>query len=419
MGFARLVHAAFVALVASAALATSGCSAAKTATGAAATDDWAVVRHDDLVLGVEVTGTLNAVDADLLGPPVIPDLWDFKVSFMAPEGVAVKKGEHVLGFDDSQLARKLLEKQNEAASVNKQIEKKLSDAQMARRDDELKIAEAEAKLRKAQLKVDVPTDLVGSLELAKAKVDADVAKKEVAYTHARAELARQADAAELTKLDELRRRAEERVGEIQRYMGMLSIGSPRDGIVIYHSDRDGQKKKVGDSTWRAEKILETDDLSVMMARGDVDEVDSSRIAVGQPVTVRLDAHPDMELGGKVSSIARVVTRKSSKDPLKVMRLEIAFDKTEPHVMLPGMRFRGSVETGRVKGALLVPVDAIFVTESGPFVWRKTATGAEKVRVEVGLRNRDLVEVCAGLAEGDRVSRTDLGLQPARATGGPP
>jgi multidrug efflux pump subunit AcrA (membrane-fusion protein) len=383
-----------------------------------ATEDWATVRRDDLVLDVEVTGTLAAVNADLLGPPVIPDLWDFKVSFMPAEGVSVKKGEHVLGFDDTQLTRKLLEKQNEAASVNKQIEKKLSDAQMARRDDELKIAEAEAKLRKAQLKVDVPTDLIGSLELAKAKVDAELAKKEVAYARARAELARKADAAELANLGELHRRADERVGDIQRYIGMLSVVAPRDGIVIYHADRDGQKKKVGDSTWRAEKILETDDLSVMMARGDVDEVDSSRIAEGQPVTVRLDAHPDTELAGKVSSIAKVVTRQSSKNPLKVMRLEIAFDKTEPRMMLPGMRFRGRVETGRVKGALLVPVEAIFVTPAGPIVWRKTATGIEAVHIEVGQRNHDLVEVHAGLAEGDRVSRTDLGAQPGRATGGP-
>ena len=67
---------------------------------------------------------------------------------MAPEGVAVKKGESVLRFDDSTLTHKLEEKQNESASVNKQIEKKLSDAKLARRDEELKIAEAEAKFQR-------------------------------------------------------------------------------------------------------------------------------------------------------------------------------------------------------------------------------------------------------------------------------
>src|SRR5206468_203864 len=106
--------------------------------------------------------------------------------------------------------------------------------------------------------------------------------------------------------------------------------------------------KVGDSAWRAEKVLETADLSAMMARGDVDEVDSSRVAVGQRVTLRLDAHPDVEFAGHVAAIAKIVQRQSGKSPLKVMRLEIALDRTEAQRMRPGMRFRGTVETGRVK-----------------------------------------------------------------------
>jgi multidrug efflux pump subunit AcrA (membrane-fusion protein) len=290
---------------------------------------------------------------------------------------------------------------------------------MARRDEELKIAEADAKLRKAQLKVDVPTDLVGSLELAKAKLDAALAKKEAEYQRRRAELAVRADDAELANLNDLHRRAEERVAEIERYIARMTLPAPRDGVVVYYSNRDGVKKKVGDSAWRAEKVLETDDVTTMMALGDVDEVDSARVALGQRVSLRLDAHPDGEIAGHVDSIAKIVQRQSSKNPLKVMRLEIGFDKTEPHTMLPGMRYRGTIETGRAHDALVVPADAIFVTEAGPVVWRKTATGFEARRVEVGQRNHDLVEVKSGLVAGDRVSRIDLGHAPRPRAGGAP
>src|SRR5439155_24881797 len=116
---------------------------AAAAGGAAATEDWVRVRRDDLLLGVEVTGVLRAVNTDFLGPPAIPDLWDFKISFMAPEGEPLRKGQPALGFDVSQLARKLEEKQTESESVRNQIEKKLSDAAMTRRDQALKLAEAE------------------------------------------------------------------------------------------------------------------------------------------------------------------------------------------------------------------------------------------------------------------------------------
>ena len=61
--------------------------------------EWVSVARGDLVTGVEVAGTLAAVESDTLGPPQIPDVWDFKISMLAPEGTEVKKGRPVLAFD--------------------------------------------------------------------------------------------------------------------------------------------------------------------------------------------------------------------------------------------------------------------------------------------------------------------------------
>jgi multidrug efflux pump subunit AcrA (membrane-fusion protein) len=345
-------------------------------------------------------------------------VWDYKIAFMAPEGATVKQGDVVLGFDDSQLTRTLAEKENEEQSVQKQIEKKLSEAQISRQNEVLKIAEAEANLRKAQLKVDVPADLAGSLELQKAKIDADTASKEAAHQHLHAELARRADTAELAALGELRHLAEQRVAQLRSNIDRMKEKAPRDGIVIYYVDPwRGTKKKVGDSVGKDDKVLETDDLSVMIARGEVDEVDSSRVLVGQQVTLRLDAHPDVEFGGRIESVGKIVQTPSPKNRLKVMRLDVALDKTDPQRMLPGMHFRGTIEIGRVKDVVVVPGDAISVTSSGPVVWRKTASGFERKGVEVGQRNHDEVEVRSGLSAGDRVSRADLGRGQAALTAG--
>jgi multidrug efflux pump subunit AcrA (membrane-fusion protein) len=382
---------------------------------AAQTEDWVAARRDDLKLRVDVTGTMRAVKSDLLGPPDLADTWQFKLSFMAPEGAAVKKGDVVVGFDDSQLQRNLEEKETEQRSVQKQIEKKLSEAQMARQGEALKIAEAEADLRKARLEVEVPTDLAGSLELQKARIDADAAAKEVAHQKSHAEQARRADAAELASLGELLHMAEQRVAELRSDIDRMKVRAPRDGIVIYYVDPwQGTKKKVGDSLEKPDKVLETDDLSVMIARGEVDEVDSSRVVVGQRVTLRLDAHPDVEFGGHIDSVGKIVQRASPKNPLKVMRLDVALDSTDAQRMLPGMHFRGTVEIGRVKDVVVVPSDAVFVTPSGPVVWHKTASSFERMLVQLGQRNHDEVEVRSGLSAGDLVSRADLGpsLTPA-------
>lgn len=399
------------ALLALAALATLSCAHTPDRG-----EDWVAARRDDLKLQVDVSGTMRAVKSDVLGPPDLPDVWDYKIAFMAPEGAAVKKGDVVIGFDDSQLSRTLQEKQNEAQSVGKQIEKKQSEAQMARQSEILKIAEAEANLRKAQLKVDVPSDLAGSLELHKAQIDADAAAKELAHQKARAELAERADAAELAALGELLHLAEQRETELRSNIDRMKVRAPRDGIVIYYVDPwRGTKKKVGDSVGKDDKVLETDDLTVMIARGEVDEVDSARILVGQRVTLRLDAHPDTEFGGRIESIGKIVQRASPKNPLKVMRLDIALDQTDPQRMLPGMHFRGSIEIGSVKDVVVVPNDAVSVTSSGPVVWRKAGRGVERTLVALGKRNRDEVEVRSGVAAGDLVSRIDL--SPDKTSGG--
>src|SRR5687768_11942818 len=103
--------------------------------------DWVKIGRGELALGVEVTGDLEAVDSDLLGPPLVSGLGEFKIARMAPEGLPIEKGQPALVFDTSELTRKLEEKQNERASVAAEIGKKRAGAALARKDEELRIAE--------------------------------------------------------------------------------------------------------------------------------------------------------------------------------------------------------------------------------------------------------------------------------------
>jgi multidrug efflux pump subunit AcrA (membrane-fusion protein) len=144
-------------------------------------------------------------------------------------------------------------------------------------------------------------------------------------------------------------------------------------------------------------------LAQMEAQGEVDEVDASRVAVGQPVSLRLDAQADLELRGTIREISRTVQRQSPDNPLKVARLEIALHIAEGARLRPGMRFRGNVETERVEGALLVPLDAVVRTPAGPVVHRRRAGGLEVVPVVLGRRNADRVEVTEGLDEDDEIA----------------
>ena len=371
-------------------------------------DNWATAHRDDLVLGVEVTGSLKSEDSDLIGPPQLADRWDFKIARIAPEGKKVEEGEMVLAFDFTELRQRLEQKQNEAESTATELEKRRADAAMAARDRELSLSEAEGQLRKARLKVDQPQDLVSMIALEEAKLELALAEQTVTYQQTRSKAAQRQSKYDLAYLRDKYQRADGRVKEMQMGMMKMMVKAPRSGTVIYETDWQGEKKKVGDSVWRGMKVLEIVNLDKMMAKGDVDEVDASKIAEGQKLTFKLDAHQDAEFTGKIKSIVKSVQRQSYKTPLKVIRVDITIDEVDPERMRPGMRFRGTIETGRVEAALLIPVDALFVDDSGPVAYRRSGDGFETVRLELGQRNLEYVEVVSGLSKGDVVSRSDLG-----------
>ena len=375
--------------------------------GSVSDNVWTKVERGDLVLGVEVTGTLAAVGSDAIGPPPVGDVWDFKISMMAPEGKDVKLGEPVLGFDTSELERKLLEKTAESESAAKRIEKTEKAAEIARRNDELRLAEADSKLSKIQLQLDVPAELVKDRELTQSKLDLQDAEREIAYLKAKLEAKRRADEVTLASLRARRDGADRRVQEIQASIDAMTVKATRAGTVVYATSWRDEKKKVGDSAWRGERLLEIPDLTKMQARGEVDEADAGKIAVGQTVRFRLEAHPDVEIAGKVRSIWSTVQRLSWRNPTKVMKIDVELDKTDPRTMRPGMRFRGTVEIGRKKDAVLVPVNAVFPTPEGPVVFRETTMGHERQRVTIDGRNETSVAIASGVAVGDRVSRRRL------------
>ena len=375
---------------------------------ASAGGDWVEVRRDHLVVGAPVSGTLSSVQALRLGPPQVPDVWEYKIAFLAPEGQQVRPGEPVLGFDTSELERQLLDKMAERDSAQKELEKRQTNLELELRDEKLELAEAEARQRRATLKVQVPAELVASKELAQSREDLALANREIAYLRERLRLQTVGGNTEIAALAKRRDRAAERVREMEDAIRRMTVTAPGSGTVVYVANDQGEKKKVGDSCWRGQSVLEIPDLRSMRAEGEIDEADAGRVAAGQRVTLRLDAHPDDVFQGRVRAIGGSVRSRSEVNPLKVVKLEIDLQRTDPQLMRPGMRFTGTVEIERAASVLVAPAETVFNRPEGPVVYRRQGWGYEEVRPALGRRNERLVEIVRGLAPGDLISRRDLG-----------
>ena len=366
--------------------------------------EWVRLKRGDLVTGVDVTGTLASAQAGTFGPPPLDDVWDFKISMMAPEGSEVKRGEPILGFDTSELRKRLDEKSAESEQARKEIEKRQADLRLRREDEKMNLADAEGRLRKSALKLETPSDIIGVKERQQVELDHALAQRECKQIGGRIADLERAAAAEIALLSSKQARAAEVVRETQDAIRRMTVLAPRDGTVVYRESWRGEKKKIGDTCWRAERVIEIPDLKRMIANGDVDEVDAGKIAVGQRVTLRLDAHPDDEIAGTITSVSKTLQLQSSqaRDPLKVLRVEIALDRSDPAAMRPGMRFQGTIELARVKNALLIPREAVFIGPNGPKAVRRGVFDVADVALKAGRQNDKYVEVLGGVRDGDRV-----------------
>ena len=363
----------------------------------------AQVERGDLVVEVEVAGTLRAVESSVLMPPQVQNVWQFKIAMLAEEGSRVGLGEPVLAFDTSELQQRLQTRRADLDTARAEVEKKRVDLAVTVANDTLALAEVEARLRKARLLTEQPPELNSGIEVAKARLDLELSELEVDLVERRIEATRRAGAEELAVLEADLARVASEVQQIEQAIGRMTRTAPREGIVIHVTDWRNEKMKVGDSCWAADPVLEIPDLSRMAADGEVEEARAGRLREGQQVLLRLDAHPDRQYRGTVESISRTVQQKSWRNPVKVVRLAIALDETDPERMRPGMRFRGSIEVDRRADAVLVPIEAVRFVEGLPVVSRHRLAGWRTVAVRLGERNDDRIEVLEGLEPGDLVS----------------
>ncbi len=219
---------------------------------------------------------------------------------------------------------------------------------------------------------------------------------------------------------------------------LLNIASPMDGVVIKRAVEYGEAV-TGAGSFNAGTVIATvADLSKMIVKVGVSEVDIGKIKMAAPVTVTLDAYPKVRFLGKVSRIAPAARL---QDQVKVFDIEVTLDN-QGKELRTGMTANVSIKGDRADKVLAVPVEAVFRREDGEVVYVKrdapaktsevkdvkTAPAAskgdkpeakatpdpreawkqvfEERKVETGLSSLSHTQIMAGLKEGDEVALED-------------
>lgn len=130
----------------------------------------------------------------------------------------------------------------------------------------------------------------------------------------------------------------------------------------------------------------------------VDELDISRLSIGQPVTVTLDALPGQSFDG---SITLIDPNGSSAGGDTKYTVTVSIARTQD--MLDGMNASVTAELACHDGLLLIPAAALYEDAGGTYVYTGTDKNGEPsgpVAVTTGLSDGTNVEITGGLSDGD-------------------
>jgi RND family efflux transporter MFP subunit len=175
-------------------------------------------------------------------------------------------------------------------------------------------------------------------------------------------------------------------------LAFTRITAPSAGIVTVKA------VEAGSAVSANQRLFDLADVSLLVVRVQVSELDVVFVKPGAAVAVVLDAYPTSPATGRVRRVFPSADAQS-----RLVPVEIALERFPEGVAArPGFLARVTFQLDRRPGALVVPAAAVGVGEEGQFVYVVDADSLVRKPVSLGLSAEGMVEVREGLAAGERV-----------------
>ncbi len=143
-------------------------------------------------------------------------------------------------------------------------------------------------------------------------------------------------------------------------------------------------------------ILTLHEIQTVRILIEVVEKDVPLIQVGQKSEVRAEAYPDRVFEGTVTRVVQALNRAT-----RTMTIEVDLPNKD-HVLKGGMFARVEVLVGTHRNAIQIPIDAVSRWEDSQYVYIVREGKAQRVPVEIGVRDENRVEITKGLVGFEQV-----------------
>jgi len=323
---------------------------------------------------------------------------DLKIQDIVPEGTLVKEGDYIAQLDRSSYANTLKDELENLKTFQNNVDMKILDTAVVltnQRDDikNQRFVVEEAQIALDQSKYEPPATIrqaEKSLDRAKRTLEQKIKGYSLIVAQSLADLNHQK--MHLSRETRL-------VNDLQEFLSRFTINAPASGMVIYKKDRNGNKRKVGSTINPFDRVIATlPDLSSMISKVYVNEIEVSKVKEGQKVNINIDAFPGKTYTGNVLTIANIGEQLPNSDS-KMFEVQIRIDGSDP-ALRPTMTTGNRIIIKTFNNAVFIPSECVQTgPDSIPFVYGKNKT---KAIVVLGESNEKNVIVEKGLEPGASV-----------------
>ena len=359
------------------------------------------VGQGDFEVVVAVTGELLAKNFErILGPDLRSGVFRFtevRIQDMVAEGTQVNAGDFVAELDRSNARNAILDIEDMIDRAENSVETMRLDTTTTLkglRDNllNMELAVEEAKMVLEESSFEPPATI------RKAEIALDKAVRALEQGRANYKLSEQRRKVDMFDAELRLERQKRQKNDMLNLLSDFTIRAPQRGMVIYQRERNGQKRRVGSNISAFDNVVATlPDLSVMLSKVYVNEIDISKVKRDQEVRIGVDAFPDKRYTGVVVQVADIGEQLANTDA-KVFEVVIEVNESDP-IMRPSMTTSNAIVISTLKDVTYVSIDAIYSQDSIPYVYTTSKT---KQIVVLGQANDNEIIIEQGISPGDKV-----------------
>ncbi len=359
------------------------------------------VRFGRFVIDVTTTGELEARSSEKIQGPNMMGLrnariWQYTIEDIIPDGTVVDSGDWVATLDRSDLENKIKDQELEVEKLQTQFVKSQLDTTMTMRAARDELINLEYILEEKQIVVD---QSIYEPPATRRQVQLDLEKTQRTYkqTQENYSLKLQKAEADMREVEANLLKAQRKLDALNELKSEFVIKAPKAGMVNYKKGWDGKKQGVGAqiSTW--DNVVATlPNLSAMNSKTYVNEIDISKVAVGQKVEIEIDAFPGKKFTGEVHEMANMGEQLQNSNA-KVFEVLVFMNEFDS-ILRPSMTTKNRIITDVIDSVLYIPIECVGANDSINYVYRK----GKRQQVILGKSNESGIIILAGLEEGDQV-----------------